>query len=80
MENSIPTIQAVLQDVEMRQVKEGTVRFWLKMLKDVAYGVKDEISAETMPERIEAPRGMMTKDASGAGMKNLGNCSNLEEV
>ncbi|OMO74152.1 NB-ARC domain-containing protein [Corchorus olitorius] len=34
-------IQAVLEDAEKKQVKEASVRRWLKKLKDVAYDVED---------------------------------------
>ncbi|OMO74133.1 hypothetical protein COLO4_26696 [Corchorus olitorius] len=39
--NNFEDIQAVLEDAERKQVKEASVRHWLKKLKDVAHDVED---------------------------------------
>ena len=49
LERSLSTIQDVLEDAEVRQVKEKALRGWLRQLKDVAYDaddVLDEIAAK----------------------------------
>ncbi|KAJ4974796.1 hypothetical protein NE237_007970 [Protea cynaroides] len=57
-------IQAVLQDAEMREVKGRTVRPWMKMLKDVAYGVLDEFLFESMRQRMAIQNRVMNKQKS----------------
>ncbi|KAL6297110.1 hypothetical protein ACE6H2_005252 [Prunus campanulata] len=49
-------IQAVLQDAEERQVKEASVRNWLRSLEDVSYDINDlldEWNTEILKHQIE---------------------------
>lgn len=39
--NKLSAIRGVLQDAEMRQIKDETVNRWLLKLKDVAYQLED---------------------------------------
>ncbi|XP_043717985.1 putative disease resistance protein RGA3 [Telopea speciosissima] len=64
LQETFPMIQAVLNDAEIRQVREEPVRLWLKRLKDVAYEVDDaldEFSFEAMRRRMEIQNSKMEK-------------------
>ncbi|KAI7982584.1 putative disease resistance protein RGA4 [Camellia lanceoleosa] len=41
------TIQAVIEDVEKRQLRDAKVKLWLKKLKDVAYDADDLLNSIT---------------------------------
>ncbi|KAH7677533.1 P-loop containing nucleoside triphosphate hydrolase protein [Dioscorea alata] len=56
LENTLLTIRNVLEDAEARQVKEKSVKMWLRKLKDVAIDmddVLDEFMAEAEKRKME---------------------------
>ncbi|XP_048436170.1 putative disease resistance protein RGA3 [Pyrus x bretschneideri] len=55
-EAKLKVIGAVLEDAELRQVKEASVRNWLEQLKDVSYkmdNVLDEWKTEILRQQVE---------------------------
>uniref|UniRef100_A0A7N2MVT1 Disease resistance protein RGA3 n=1 Tax=Quercus lobata TaxID=97700 RepID=A0A7N2MVT1_QUELO len=53
---SLTMMRAVLADAEKRQVKDESVKLWLRMLEDVAYeadDVLDEFAYENLRQKIE---------------------------
>ncbi|KAF5823946.1 putative virus X resistance protein-like, coiled-coil [Helianthus annuus] len=60
LQNDFEQIQAVLQDAEEKQVKNNTVKIWLKHLRSVsleAENVLDEISTEALLQSLHKKRG-----------------------
>ncbi|XP_022771979.1 putative disease resistance protein RGA1 [Durio zibethinus] len=59
LESTLTTIQAVLQDAEVRQCKSEAIRNWLGKLKDTAYSVEEVLDEF----KTEALRRSLLKDA-----------------
>lgn len=56
MTTTLPTIQALLEDAEEKQLKDRSVRYWLVKLKDVAYDMDellDKYTAEVLKRKME---------------------------
>lgn len=62
LENTLLTIQDVLEDAEARQVKEKALKRWLRKLKDVAFDM-DDVLDEFMAnaEKLKMEKDMKAK-------------------
>ena len=64
LRESVGMIQAVLADAERRQVREESVRLWLRRLENVAYDaddVLDELAYEHLRRKVEIQNQMKRK-------------------
>ncbi|KAJ4837783.1 hypothetical protein Tsubulata_026990 [Turnera subulata] len=56
LNQSLESIRAVLHDAEEKQVKESSVKLWLRKLRDIAYeadDVLDEYGYEVLRQKVE---------------------------
>ncbi|KAJ4827677.1 hypothetical protein Tsubulata_050826 [Turnera subulata] len=56
LNQSLESIRAVLHDAEEKQVKESSVKLWLRKLRDIAYeadDVVDEFGYEVLRQKVE---------------------------
>ncbi|GMY22118.1 putative disease resistance protein RGA4, partial [Fagus crenata] len=53
LESKLPTVQAILNDAEKRQVKEETVKLWLEKLKDVYNKINNVLNEKKEKEEEE---------------------------
>ncbi|KAJ4967975.1 hypothetical protein NE237_014676 [Protea cynaroides] len=63
-QNTLTTIQGVLQDAENQQVEKEAVKEWLKRLKNVAYDADDmldELNYEALRRKMEIQNRLMVK-------------------
>ncbi|KAA8547765.1 hypothetical protein F0562_004194 [Nyssa sinensis] len=73
LESTISTIQAVIQDAEVKQRNSEAVKNWLIKLKDATYGadnVLDEFATEALRRRMDIQRGVISQVSTFFSLRN----------
>ncbi|KAA8547764.1 hypothetical protein F0562_004193 [Nyssa sinensis] len=73
LESTVSTIQAVIQDAEVKQRNSEPVKNWLIKLKDATYhadNVLDEFATEALKRRMDIERGVTSQVSTFFSLRN----------